>query len=87
MSSIDLQVQGMTCGACARHVSQALGAIVGVEAVDVDLDSGLVRVHGSPDSTALLTVLDHAGYSSEPASQTALMAAPNTGCGSGCGCR
>lgn len=87
MSSIDLQVKGMTCGACVRHVSQALGAIVGVEAVDVDLDSGQVRVHGSPDSTILLTVLDHAGYSSDLASQTAPPAEPKTGCGGGCGCR
>lgn len=46
MSSIKLQVQGMTCGACVRHVTQALNAIAGVEAIDVDLQSGLVRVEG-----------------------------------------
>lgn len=87
MNFIDLQVQGMTCGACVRHVSQALGAVVGVDAVNVDLGSGLVRVDGSPDKAALLATLDGAGYPAQLTSQTAPTAAQTTGCGSSCGCR
>lgn len=87
MSSIDLQVQGMTCGACVRHVTQALNPISGVDAIDVDLESGLVRVEGAPDSSALLAALDDAGYPAQLASQTNPAAAPTKGCGSGCGCR
>ncbi len=87
MSSIDLKVQGMTCGACVRRVSQALGAVGGVDAVNVDLDSGMVRVDGTPDNAALLAALDDARYPAQLSSQTAPAAAPKTGCGSGCGCR
>ncbi|HCJ30053.1 MAG TPA: copper-binding protein [Pseudomonas sp.] len=87
MSSINLQVQGMTCGACVRHVTQALNPIAGVGAVDVDLKSGLVRVEGNPDGAALLAALDEAGYPAQLASQASLTAAPAKSCGSGCGCR
>ena len=87
MSSINLQVQGMTCNACVRHVSKALSAITGVSAVEVDLTSGLVRVDGSPDSAELLAALDDAGYPAQVAGPTAAAQAPRTGCGSGCGCR
>jgi len=87
MSSIKLQVQGMTCGACVRHVTQALNAIADVEAIDVDLQSGLVRVEGGADSTALLAALNDAGYPAQLVSQASPAAAPARGCGSGCGCR
>jgi len=87
MSSIKLQVQGMTCGACVRHVTQALNSIAGVDAIDVDLQSGLVRVEGGADSTALLAALNDAGYPAQLASQASPAAAPARGCGSGCGCR
>lgn len=87
MSSITFQVQGMTCGVCVRHVSQALNAIAGVDAVDVDLQSGRVRVGGNPDHAALLSALNEAGYPAQIAGETTTAAAPKTGCGSGCGCR
>lgn len=76
----------MTCGACVRHVTQALNAIAGVE-IDVDLQSGLVRVEGGADSTALLAALNDAGYPAQLASQASPAAAPARGCGNGCGCR
>ena len=55
MSTIELNVQEMSCGACVRHVTQALSPLPGVEAVEVDLQAGRVRVSGNPDSAALLT--------------------------------
>ncbi|MFL9815065.1 heavy-metal-associated domain-containing protein [Stutzerimonas sp. VN223-3] len=87
MTTIDLQVQGMTCGSCVRHVTQALTPIAGVDRVEVDLDTGLVRVEGNADSTALITALDDAGYPAQAASNTTPTTAAKTGCGSGCGCR
>ena len=41
---IDLDVQGMICGACVARVMAALSTIVGVEDVQVDLHAGTVRV-------------------------------------------
>lgn len=87
MSSTDIQVQGMTCGACVRHVTQALNPISGVDAINVDLESGLVRVEGDPDRTALLAALNDAGYPAQLSSQASPAAALTKGCGSGCGCR
>jgi copper chaperone CopZ len=87
MSTTTLQVNGMTCGACVRHVNQALNAIGGVTAVDVDLASGLVRVEGNADNSAMIAALDEAGYPAQLASEASSAAAPSKGCGSGCGCR
>ncbi len=44
MNTIDLDVQGMTCGACVQRVTAALAPIDGVHDVDVDLKAGHVRV-------------------------------------------
>jgi copper chaperone len=87
MISTQLQVQGMTCGACVRHVTQALSTVTGVDAVEVDLQSGRVRVDGEAEQAALIAALDEAGYPAQIASQTPPEAAPKTGCGSSCGCR
>jgi len=87
MNSTLLQVQGMTCGACVRHVTNALSTVAGVDAVEVDLQSGQVRVDGNAEHAALIAALDEAGYPAQLASQTTPAAAPKTGCGSGCGCR
>lgn len=87
MNSIQLQVQGMTCGACVRHVTQALNTVTGVDAVEVDLQSGRVCVDGDAENAALIAALDEAGYPAQLADQNTPAAAPKTGCGSGCGCR
>ena len=55
---------GMTCDHCARAVRTEVGAIAGVTDVDVDLDSGVVRVtadHPVP-TTALRDAVEEAGY-------------------------
>lgn len=87
MNSTQLQVQGMTCGACVRHATQALNTVTGVEAVEIDLQSGRVRVNGDVENAALIAALNEAGYPAQLASQNTPAAAPKTGCGSGCGCR
>lgn len=88
MSMTVLKVGGMSCGACVRHVNEALQPLPGVENVAVDLASGIVRVQGTADSATLIAALDEAGYPAEVATETAAPAG-KTGCGGsgGCGCR
>ena len=62
MNTIELTVQGMTCGSCVKHVSAALKQLGAVSSVEVDLAAGLVRVTGSAPVEALITALDDAGY-------------------------
>jgi len=44
MQTIELNVQGMTCGGCVKHVTKALQSVPGVNQVSVDLASGRARV-------------------------------------------
>ena len=39
-------VPGMSCGHCEAAVTREVGAVAGVDRVDVDLDSKLVTVRG-----------------------------------------
>jgi copper chaperone CopZ len=41
---VQVAVSGMTCPHCAMSVSEAIGEIAGVSAVEVDLDGGAVTV-------------------------------------------
>ena len=64
MTTIDLQVQNMSCGACVAHVKKALAPIEGISDVAVDLASGHVHVSGdSVDNVAsIIAALTEAGY-------------------------
>ncbi|MFH8804643.1 heavy-metal-associated domain-containing protein [Streptomyces sp. NPDC017936] len=57
-------VSGMTCGHCKATLTQEIGALDGVLAVDVDLETGQVAVtsSGEPDDALLAKVVDDAGY-------------------------
>lgn len=60
-----IDVEGMTCGACGRHVEVALRKLDGVGAVEVSLRDGKVRVeHDSTRATVeeMLEALVAAGY-------------------------
>ena len=58
-----LSVPGMSCGHCEAAVKREVGAVAGVAAVDVDLDSKLVTVHGEAlDRDEIVTAIDEAGY-------------------------
>ncbi len=79
-----LKVFGMSCGACVRHVTDALQPLDGVDTLMVDLQAGLVKVQGAADPATLIAALDAAGY---PAEVAAGQAAPTkTGCGGNGGC-
>jgi copper chaperone CopZ len=56
-------VVGMTCGHCRMAVTEEVGALPGVSAVEVDLETGLVTVTGEGISDdAVAAAVDEAGY-------------------------
>jgi P-type Cu+ transporter len=61
-----LAVRGMTCSNCARHVNEALRAVVGVANATVELEAGRAVVQWRPDvwpdEGALLAAVKEAGY-------------------------
>jgi copper chaperone len=64
--TLTYNVPAMHCGHCERAVKEEVGAVPGVSAVDVDLETKLVTVTGdSLDDTLLRAAIAEAGY--EPA--------------------
>jgi copper chaperone len=56
-------VAGMTCSHCQVAVTDEVSQVAGVTGVDVELDTKLVRVHGSDvDDAAIVAAIDEAGY-------------------------
>jgi copper chaperone len=64
MSTTSATVAGMTCAHCVAAVREEVGAIAGVESVDVDLASGAVTItsDGPVDTEALRRAVEEAGY-------------------------
>lgn len=57
------QVDGMTCGHCRAAVIEEVGALGGVEEVDVDLASGRMVIRGGAlDDAAVAAAVAEAGY-------------------------
>jgi copper chaperone len=52
MHTVELEVQGMTCWACVKHVTKALQSVPGVGHVEVNLANGRARVQGDLPSGA-----------------------------------
>ena len=60
-----LEIDGMTCGSCVRHIGDALRALAGVAATDVNLREGTAEVRHDPARTTvtnLIETLSAAGY-------------------------
>ena len=63
MTTLTYSVPGMHCAHCERAVKDEVASVSGVEAVDVDLDTKLVRVRGAdPDEAAVVAAIEEAGY-------------------------
>ena len=69
-STTELIVSGMTCGNCARHVTEALQGVAGVAGANVRLDEGRATVRWSPDAQPgvdqILAAVREAGYQATP---------------------
>lgn len=60
-----LDVDGMSCGSCVRHVNESLERLKGVQGVDVKLREGKVIVRHDADVapvSLLVRSLEEAGY-------------------------
>ena len=56
-------VPGVTCEHCQAAISKEVGAVPGVESVDVDLTAKIVTVRGAGVSDAAVReAIDEAGY-------------------------
>ena len=63
MSSVNLRIENMHCGACVRRVTQALNSIPGVQVDEVQI--GAARVHltdAAVTPAALVAAVVKAGY-------------------------
>jgi copper chaperone len=63
-----LEVEGMTCHSCVRHVNDALAELDGVQKVNVRLREGRVTVRHAPPASidGMVEALREAGYESSP---------------------
>ncbi|HEX2026737.1 MAG TPA: heavy metal translocating P-type ATPase [Nitriliruptorales bacterium] len=72
VTTLDLQVEGMTCGSCAARVQKALSRQPGVVRADVNFATARARVeldHGVASVEALQAAVDQAGYGLSPAAE------------------
>jgi mercuric reductase len=67
MNVVSLEVGGMTCESCARHVEQALKAMPGVHGAEVSYKEGTAKVStgDGASSNALISAIASAGYSAK----------------------
>ncbi len=87
MSEINLNVSGMTCGSCVKHVTSALKALDGVGDVNVDLAAGKVKVTRATDETDdLIATLIEDGYPAQLDTGGTPQAKQGGGCGGKCSC-
>ena len=69
MEQVDLNVSGMTCGACEQRIRKALTRIDGVVQSDADHRAARVRVMFDPARTtksAVRSCIERAGYTVAP---------------------
>ncbi len=61
-----LEIRGMTCMNCVRHVVKALEGVDGVASADVDLDAGRATVRSASgaavEASSLIDAVREAGY-------------------------
>jgi len=66
VSRTDLLIEGMTCGNCARKVTQALQSVAGVQDANVELDHNRASIiwaeSSTPNLEALLQSVKRAGF-------------------------
>ena len=64
MTTATFTVQGMTCGHCVAAVTEEVGRIPGVTAVDVTLETGAVRITSDAEvgTDAVRAAVEEAGY-------------------------
>ena len=59
---LELNVPNMTCGGCARHVTQVVQSVDAAAKVDINLAARTVRIETGVDPQRIATAMDAAGY-------------------------
>lgn len=69
MNTITLNVDGMTCQNCVRHVREALANVPGVQSADVSLEDkrAVVTTDGTVQAQKLVEAVDEEGYTAKEA--------------------
>lgn len=65
MASVELKVEGMTCGGCVKSIQNALTSHAGVSKAVADLESKMVSVDFDPaviERQALVQAIEDAGF-------------------------
>ena len=74
-TTTELLVSGMTCNNCARHVTEAIQSVAGVQSASVNLQSAAANVHWNSPSeknvSAVLAAISKAGYAAKEMSTVA----------------
>ena len=70
MKNIKLNITGMECDACVKHVTNGLLSLNGVESVDVSLSTNSAEVTYKEDVVTvdqMISAVDEEGYGASPA--------------------
>lgn len=59
---MELRIESMTCGSCAKSVTKAIQSVDPDAKVEINPAARLVKVDTSATSSALRKVLEEAGY-------------------------
>ena len=69
-STVTLQIEGMTCGACTISVQQALAGVPGVQSAAVSYEEGkaviAVDAASTPSMDSLIQAVEQTGYTARP---------------------
>lgn len=73
MNETEFKIDGMTCGNCARHVTDAIQAVPNVRSATVSLDhhNALVRWNGEKNAFAVMEAVKNAGFAAREADKSA----------------
>lgn len=59
---MELKIENMTCGGCAKSVTKAIQSVDANAKIETDPATRLVRIETAVSSDALQKVLEEAGY-------------------------
>jgi copper chaperone CopZ len=65
--TLELAVEGMSCGDCEAAVVSALDEVDGVESATADHETDHVTVEGDPDPLDAIVAVEDAGYEADTA--------------------
>lgn len=67
---LELKIENMTCGGCARHVTKSVQSVDADAGVEIDLAAKTVRIDTDADAQAMLAAIAEAGYPAQVCGQS-----------------